>query len=180
MLICITHAGSEIVIRAEIIQALQSCGLPLRYLGNIVGCAHNLCTIYIYSPCMMWAHPLNVSPISLRWPYGRHAHRLWEVPKARKIARLQGCPMSIGAILRAAVKVSGQYCGRCTQSVHYIYSPCMMWAHPLNVSPMHIRWPYGRRAHRLPEVPKARNIARLHCCPMSIGAIMRAAVKVLG
>ena len=110
----------------------------------------------------------------------RRAHRLPEVPKARKIARLQGCPRSLGAILRAAVKVPGQYCGRCTQSVHYIYSPCMMWAHPLNVSPISLRRPYGRHAHRLWDVPKARNIARLQGCPRIPGAILRAAIKVLG
>ena len=128
----------------------------------------------------MWAHPLNVSRMHIRRPYGRRGHRPPEVPKARNIARLQGSPRSTGAILRAAVKVLGQYCGRCAQYVHYIYPPCIMWAHPLNVYPMHIRRPCGRRAHRLRDVPKARNIARLQGCPMSTGAILRAAVKVIG
>ena len=31
---------------------------------------------------------VNVSPVHLRRPHGRRAHRLWEMPKARNIAIL--------------------------------------------------------------------------------------------
>ena len=113
--VCTSPAGGS--------QGPQDCKMAaVKGLGQYCGrCTQSV--HYIYSPCMMWAHPLNVSPISLRRPYGRHAHRLWDVPKARNIARLQGCPRIPGAILRAAIKVLGQYCGRCTQPVHSIYSP---------------------------------------------------------
>jgi len=61
----------------------QYCGLPLRYLGNIVGGARNLCTLYIHPECCGHIHS-----ICLWYLYGSLAISGGRQPKCCKIARL--------------------------------------------------------------------------------------------
>ena len=71
----------------------QYCGLPLRYLGNIVGGAHNLCTLYIH------LHVVDTSTQFVSDTFT--AASQYPVDASPNVARLQGCHMTPGSILCA-------------------------------------------------------------------------------
>ena len=145
---------------------VQSCGLPLRYLGNIVGGAHNLCTIYIHIHPAWCGH---IHSMCLRCIYGGlmdGVHIAWR--RCPRPARLQDCKVARGVL--------GQYCGLPLRYLGNIvggaHNLCTLYIHlhVVDTSTQFVSDTFTA-ASQYP-VDASPNVARLQGCHMTPGSIL--------